>query len=139
MRNIKETDDFILVDFETSSGARCEVGYPVNSGYTKENVEESIAKFDQKISLDSNGYAELRWQVGGECYTSQEAKDLGVESCEVQKSASGNYWDFIIVFTKAGCFTFKEKSGDTHTICTFRAGVHFIRFDYVDVTIIGVK
>lgn len=143
--DIKETDEHIVLEGETSSGAKYEIGYPKDSGYTKENVGESIEKTEQGLT-SSDGFEEINWQVGhapSENYTSREAVAIGINSGsgQVQKDPSAVQYTYRCIFTntKGWSFTFKDESGDTYWISTSRNGTHHFDYNSTKPNMVGVK
>lgn len=141
MKHVKETEEYIVVEFTNDSGNKYEVGYPKKAGYTKENIDAEIATANQNKSAPNAAYADICWSVDGETYTSEEAKNIGIKSGYLTKSSGATMYIYRVDFTnsKGWVFTFKDESGDTYDCYTFQNGNHYIDYNSSDPTMNGVK
>jgi hypothetical protein len=169
MLNIKETEEYIVVEFTSDYGKQSEtggtkarraprrgraasslsgkkyaVGYPKASGYTKENIEAEIARAHDRHKAnarnDAATYAPLVWLVNGDSTTSRAAIDIGVIGGYVKKG-SGLIYDCEVNFSNFNglYFTFIDQSGDTYSCSTLRPGMHFIYYNSAQPSIVGVR
>jgi hypothetical protein len=141
MKNIKETEEYIVVEFANDSGRKYEVGYPKKAGYTKDSIDAEITAANQNRSAPNAAYAAIRWSVDGESSTSKGAKKIGIESGYITKSSGAAVYIYRMNFTnsKGWVFTFKDESGDSYDCYTFQNGTHYIDYNSSDPTVIGVK
>lgn len=169
MLNIKETEEYIVVEFTSDSGKqpeagstkarrgqrrggaasslpgkKYEVGYPRAAGYTKENIESEIAKANKKFKAkarnDAATYAPVLWIPNGASTTSRAAIDIGIIGGYVY-SGSGLIYKCEVKFANdyGFYFTFIDQTGDTYLCTTTLRGTHSIFYNSDQPTIVGVR
>jgi hypothetical protein len=142
MQNIKETEEYIVVEFTNDSGKKYEVGYPKAAGYTKENIEAEIANANEKLkanaSSDESTFQTLVWVVNGDSTTSRAAIDIGIVGGYVDRDPN-NKCQLNFANSKGWGFTFIDQTGDTYFCSTFRDGNHYVNYTSAKPTIIGVR
>lgn len=169
MLNIKETEEYIVVEFTADSGKqpetgstkarrgprrgraasslpekKYEVGYPKAAGYTKENIEAEIAKANKKFKASARNeaatYAPVLWIANGPSTTSKEAIDIGIIGGYVT-AGSGLIYKCEVKFANdhGFYFTFIDQTGDTYLCTTTLRGIHSVSYNSDQPTIVGVR
>lgn len=144
MQNIKETEEYIVVEFTSGFGNSYEVGYPKESGYTEENIKEKIADAKEKHkaneSADATEYQPLHWRVDDDSTTYKGAINIGIVGGYVTKD-NGRIYTYRVYFgnKREWRFTFKDETGDTYSCSTLLNRVHYIDYNSDKPSIIGVK
>lgn len=139
MSLIKETEDFLVMEFTNEAGNKFEVGYPKSAGYTKESLESEIAQAT-KAKLEDGEWNVLKWEPNGDSYTSRAAINIGITGGFVVYE-SGIIYDYTINFAnyKGSGFTFKDLTNDTYYCSTPRNGNHYINYNSSNAVIVGVR
>jgi hypothetical protein len=144
MENVRETEEYILVEHASGSGRTFEVGYPKRSGYSRKGIEEEIAHARERrgteASPDSATYHSLEWAADGASTTTREAISAGLIGGHVDKVSGATYEYQLTFANRSGwSFTFVDLTGDTYTCTTLRNGTHTISYNSAKPTIVGVQ
>jgi len=143
MNNIKETDEYIVVEFTNDSGKKYRVGYPKASGYSKENIAAEIAATNEDPrakAATGTKYVELEWIPNGESKTSRAAINIGIVGGYVNQD-TGVIYECQVNFSNSArwSFLFQDNTKDTYSCSTPRNGNHYIDYNSDDPKMIGVK
>ena len=144
MQNIKETEEYIVVEFTSGFGNSYEVGYPKADGDTKEIILQKIAEADEKHkaneSADAADYQPLNWRVDDDSITYKGAIKIGIVGGYVTKD-NGWIYTYRVYFgnNRDWMFTFKDETGDTYFCTTILNRVHYIDYNSAKPLIMGVK
>lgn len=141
MKYMRETEEYITVEFTSNSGNKYEVGYLKTAGYTKENIESDCLKKENNTALTDSDYKYLHWVADGESTTSDEAHDVGIERDGKVTIINGNVYTYRINFAnyKGWGFTFRDETHDTYWCPTPHNGSHYVDYNSSKSTVNGVK
>ena len=135
------SEEYIVVEFTSSAGNKFEVGYPKSAGYTKENLEEELAKSSAKSTLESGVTCEINCPPDQNSWISQCARDIGIVQANVWSDAHALFYCYQLVFTNTTGwgFTFWDASGDDYNCSTPRNAPHYINYNSTDATMVKVS
>ncbi|QCE40151.1 hypothetical protein [Psychroserpens sp. NJDZ02] len=140
MKNIKETDEYVVVEFMNDSGNKYEVGYPKDSGYTLDNIEEELTNAVKTYqNRDLASFKDINWVPDGGSNTSRAAIKNGIVGGYVNKDNGFIYTYRLHFANQSGWgFTFKDVSDDTYHCSTPRNGNHYVDYNSGHPTMVGV-
>ena len=143
MSNIKETEEYIVVEFTNDSGKKYQVGYPKAAGYTVANINAELAAVKEEVKANSAnkpGYVSINWIANGESTTSRNAVNIGIVGGYVNQDTGVIYENQVNFSNNARwSFLFQDKTKDTYSCSTPRNGNHYIDYNSEDPTMIGVR
>lgn len=135
-QNIRTTSTHIVVELTSSSGKKYEVGYPIDAGYTEEEVFKAL---DTQAKL-TESFLSVNWVPGAAQTTpSGEVRKLGIEAGYVSLDR-GPIYEYRINFqnTRGWSFDFKDEAGSVYSCTTVRNGWHYVDYNSDKATIVGV-
>lgn len=138
---MKETKDFILVEFVSQKGNKFEVGYPKSGGYTKKMLEVELKKSEDSLAGCSNNWKDILLPVDKNGTISSDAEEIGIKSGNVTSNHPSALYSYTLKFvnTTGWGFYFKDKTGDIYHCSTILNSSHTIFYNSDKPTMISVS
>ena len=134
---IRTTQTHLVLELTSESGHKYEIGYPIELGYTKEELLGDLQKH-QNVAAS---FLEVNWVPGAaQTSPSRQVIDRGIEAGYVSHDR-GVVYEYRLNFknTKGWSFKFKDKTNDVYSCSTIRNGWHYIDYNSKDGTIIAIS
>lgn len=134
---VRTSGKYLVVELVSAAGRKYEVGYPVDAGYTENEVAEHAGALSKGLS---ETFLAVNWIPGAAPVTpSVQVQNLGIAEGYVSYDR-GVVYNYRISFknTKGWGFDFKDLTNDVYFCSTIRNGWHYIDYNSDDATIVGV-